>query len=1025
MSKWLVVLLIGLALLAAATGLALAQQSAAAHLDEAPPQAARLPRSLGVNVALEQYDPQQRDEALAEIAAAGFGWVRQRFPWDQIEPTPGAFDWVPWDEIVAAVDARGLELVAVLDGSPAWARSAEDAANPLAPPASRADFGRFAAAAAKRYGASLRFYQIWDEPNIAPHWGSRYVDATDYAGLLREGAVQVRSADPDAVVMLAALAPTVEPGGLNQSDLAYLDALYAAGAAPWFDAAAAQPYGFDRPPDDPPASGALNFRRAELLREVMLRQGDAATPLWLAAFGWRSVEGQDARLWPGVDAETQAAWAVDALEWARRHWDWTAGLAWAAWQPAQPAGDLRWGFALTAPDGQPTPVLAALSRWAQADHPLGPGNWSTDAPAIQMDGGWRQTPVAADPPHGAAQDNNLLRIPFEGSTLALEVQRGPYWGFLDVTIDGAPSNALPQDAAGRANLLLHDPLAAQETVVVARDLAAGPHLAELRASGGWEQWPLLGVRVALAPAARWTGWPVWALGLGGIALAGAGLWGLGRERRRRPSASQRSRRSGAGPSHFTTVERVPVVARYLLLAGLAAAVALGPAPLQLIALGLLFTLFVVFPATGLALLAATAPLFLARITLMGRPISPVELTVWLLAAALAARLALDAIINRYVKQQSLPAVSQQPDAPAAPIRAAVDLLPLDWPVLALLAVALLSLAAADNLGVALHELRTVIMAGVLAYGLVRLAPAGAEGHFDPWPVVWGIGLGAAIVAGLGIYQAAAGVDLIGAEGVWRVRGPYGSPNNLALYLGHSLPIVLAVALFGASRRRRLAGGLLAALIFVGLLLTFSRGALLLGLPAAVLFMGFAAGGRWRWVALGLLAVGGLALLPLFATERFATLLDLQGGTSFFRLQLWRGAWNMALEHPWLGVGLDNFLYAYRTRYALPSAWQELNLSHPHNVVLDFWTRLGFLGLVVGAWLFAAAFWQGWPAFRRASGDVRALLLGLLAGLAATLAHGLIDNSVFLVDLMLLFMLSLGLIARLESADRSSAHLRDT
>ena len=206
--------------------------------------------------------------------------------------------------------------------------------------------------------------------------------------------------------------------------------------------------------------------------------------------------------------------------------------------------------------------------------------------------------------------------------------------------------------------------------------------------------------------------------------------------------------------------------------------------------------------------------------------------------------------------------------------------------------------------------------------------------------------------------------------------------------------------------------MLATLIVLGLVLTFSKGALLLALPASLLFIGFAAGGRWRRVALGLLAVGGLALLPLFGTERFAGLFDLQGGTSFFRVQLWRGAWNMALDQPWLGVGLDNFLYAYRTHYALPTAWQELNLSHPHNIVLDFWTRLGFLGLVVGIWLFAAAFWQGWPALKRASGDRWALLLGLLASLAATLAHGLIDNSLFLVDLMLLFMLSIGLIGRL-------------
>ncbi len=1001
MNKWLAFLVLGIALLAGATGLALAQRAAAANMGQPAAMPDRPARSLGVNAALEQYQPAERAETLNAIAAAGFGWVRQRFPWDQIEPSPGLYDWAVWDEIVADASAAGLELMAVLDGSPAWARAPQDAANPLAPPASRADFGRFAAAFAQRYGDRLRLYQIWDEPNIAPHWGDRFVDAAGYTGLLREAAVQLRSADPDARIVLAALAPTVEPGGLNQSDVAYLDALYAAGAAPWFDAVAAQPYGFGLPPDDPPAPERLNFRRAELLREVMLRRGDPATPVWLTAFGWRSATDGDGGPWPGVDPATQASWAVEALEWARRHWDWSAGLGWAAWQPAQPAGDPRWGFALMTPDGKPSPTLAALSAWAQTAHPLGPGVWPVDMPAIKAEGGWRLLAEAADPPHGAALDDNLLRIPFEGTTLALDVQRGPYWGYIDVTIDGEAANALPRDAAGRANLLLHDPLGQQASVVVARGLAEGAHVAEIRASGGWEQWPLLAVRVANSPPPRWPAWLVWLLSLGGIALASIGAAGLAR---RQPTVEAQPQ--SRAPSLFARTDGAPQAVRYVVLAVAAAGVVFAPGALQLVALGLLFALFVVWPATGLALLAAVAPLFLVQIGVLGRTVSPAEAVVWLLAGAMAARW--------LVEMAAGSAAAHRPARASSPGWAA-----LDWPVLALLAVAVLSLAAADNLGVAIRELRTVIVAGVLAYWLVRLAPAGRDGRFDPWPVVWGLGLGAAVVAGWGVYQAAAGEGLIAAEGVWRVRGPYGSPNNLALYLGHALPILLAVAAFGRSRARRIAAGALAAVLFLGLVLTFSKGALLLAAPAAVLFMGFVAGGRWRWIALGLVGLGALALLPLFGTERFAGLFDLQGGTSFFRVQLWRGAWNMITDHPWLGVGPDNFLYAYRTTYALPAAWQELNLSHPHNVVLDFWTRLGFLGLAAGAWLFAAAFWQGWPALRRASGDRWALLLGLLASLVATLAHGLIDNSVFLVDLMLLFMLSIGLIARLTGELRGT------
>ena len=126
--------------------------------------------------------------------------------------------------------------MAVLDGSPGWARAPADANNPLAPPQRRADLGRFAEAFAKRYGQVLRFYQVWDEPNIQPHWGQGLVDAAEYAGLLHEAAVQLRAADPDAVILAAALAPNFEPGGLNQSDITYLDDLYQAGAAPWLRA---------------------------------------------------------------------------------------------------------------------------------------------------------------------------------------------------------------------------------------------------------------------------------------------------------------------------------------------------------------------------------------------------------------------------------------------------------------------------------------------------------------------------------------------------------------------------------------------------------------------------------------------------------------------------------------------------------------------------------------------------------------------------------------------------------------------
>jgi O-antigen ligase len=244
-----------------------------------------------------------------------------------------------------------------------------------------------------------------------------------------------------------------------------------------------------------------------------------------------------------------------------------------------------------------------------------------------------------------------------------------------------------------------------------------------------------------------------------------------------------------------------------------------------------------------------------------------------------------------------------------------------------------------------------------------------------------------------------------------VRAFYGSPNNLALYLERTLAVCLALALFGRIWQVRLAGAGVAAVQGVALLLTFSKGALLLGLPVmlGVLWLGGwmilgrqARPRRLLWMVAGVGALALLATTPFLTTERFQRLLDFSQGTGFLRLNLWRSAWQMALDHPLLGVGPDNFLYAYRSQYLLPAAWQEPNLNHPHNWLLDWWTRLGLPGLVL------AFIWFGWMA-RRLWRGVRVgaqpvLSLGLLAAVAAGLAHGLIDASFALPDLILVWVL---------------------
>lgn len=359
------------------------QVDATSALVSAPPAASRAPAMqiprLGVTVQLDALSTAARRRALQRLAQHGVGWVRQRLAWTELEPAPGHFDWEESDAILAEITAAGLVPVVVLDGSPAWARTAQDRAAgelPLAPPATPATFARFAAAFAQRYATQLRFYQIWDEPNIFPHWGNRWIEPLAYAQLLRAASQAIRDADADAVILLAALAPNRDRGHLAIDDVYYLQRLYAAGAAPYFDVVAAQPFGFGDAPTTPSRSlESLNFQRMLRLRAVMVAAGDGETPIWAVRFGWNSRTDSP---WGTVARADQLRYAREALRLTAA-WRWLPALGWVIDQPAAHDSDPSWGFALndellqtleTASTEPPLPITTESSTAATWFSPM-------------------------------------------------------------------------------------------------------------------------------------------------------------------------------------------------------------------------------------------------------------------------------------------------------------------------------------------------------------------------------------------------------------------------------------------------------------------------------------------------------------------------------------------------------------------------------------------------------------------------------------------------------------------------------
>jgi O-antigen ligase len=1037
---------------------------------------------LGVNVALEQYDDAALEAALTPVADGGFVWVRQVFCWGCIErnpvSSPAAFDWSGPDRIVTALARHPeLRLVAVLEDEPP------------APPAEPDRFADFAAAFAERYGHQVDYYQIWDEPNLTAHWGGRPVNPAAYADLLARASRAIRATDPHARILLAGLAPTIETGPQNLSDVRYLEGLYQAGAAPYFDVVTAKPYGFDTGPGDRRVDEAvLNFSRPLLLREVMVEYGDGAKALWASHWGWNALpEGWDGApsIWGQTDEATQAWRTVAALERARDEWPWAGAMILENFQPGPAdsaesisptlgAGrdDPRWGFSLLAPDGSPRPVYDAVADWAHSLPDAAPmGGYPARNRWATYEGSWRVGQLGADV---GRPTGDRASFRFDGTRLALTVRRGPYRGFLYVTVDEEPANALPRDEEGRAYLVLYDEASAVATVPLAAGLQPGVHTVEIVADGGQAEWPLVDWRVGAAPVQDGTAWKL--AGLAAVALISVAL--LAREARRTDWATL-TWTFLSMPEWAQTASIVAVAGLFWATAALSWGRDLSPTGyssfsasclvLSLLALSLLALLFALRLDLGLVLVAFFAPFYLVPRTMFYRALGvPEVLVVLCLVGYAVSRIAPwrpmslsgnpvsllgyttlsrrksarsgSLHIDRAQYEREHPLLrrgsgqhSGQGTDPGQQRRSGFSLgatgnrlnrpifqaAGMDYSVALLALAALLAGATASDRLAASFELRTIFLFPALAYVLLRLTPLD---RYAQQRIVDGFVLGGLGVALVGLGQVVAGRNLVVAEGgLPRLQSVYHSPNNVGLYLGRVWPFLTA-AVAGSRPVRRVLGlssvecpqgegrtwlyAVALILVTLALVLSFSRGALLLALPAAILAMGWLAGGRYRGAAMAVVLVGALALIPLLRLPRFGALLDLERGTTFFRLKLWRSSIRMIREHPLFGVGPGNFLAAYRTRYILPAAWEEFSLGHPHSIYLDHWTRLGLLGVVAGA----AAQVAFWRALRRGSRR-DPLTLGLAGSMAALLAHGLVDNAIFFPELALAFFLMLGLTVR--------------
>lgn len=262
------------------------------------------------------------------------------------------------------------------------------------------------------------------------------------------------------------------------------------------------------------------------------------------------------------------------------------------------------------------------------------------------------------------------------------------------------------------------------------------------------------------------------------------------------------------------------------------------------------------------------------------------------------------------------------------------------------------------------------------------------------------------------------------SGPLRLQGGSGDPNVFAAALVAATAVAAGLLFVIRSALAKLLIATCIALFGVGLIGSQSRGGAIAALVAILVALAVLRRQRARVLA----AVSAVALVAAFwmvssprDLQRF-TMFDDQGDS---RTELWQIAWRMTIDHPILGVGLNNYV-PHAPEYVLfPGTIQFITLiiERPvvvHNTFLQFAAESG----VIGAALFLTLIGVCWHAMLRAgrlferSGAVghAALARCLFVASVALLVAGFFYSSG--VDYKLWFCLALGPAALVIARKRS-------
>ncbi len=279
------------------------------------------------------------DADLARMSAGNVGSYHLLLLWPRVEPTPGAYQWQSYDNLIGKLALAGIQPVPYVYGSPSWLARSENVPPTKSKKGMNA-YRDFLTAAAARYGPGGSFWdtfalthpgvaprpledwEIWNEINSGNFWEPK-PDPSAYAKLLRLSAKTLHKVDPSARTMIAGMFATPHnKKGITSFD--YLKKLYRKhGVSQATDLVAVHPYG--------PKVKDVKKQMAKTYK-AMRKGGDGGDGMWVTEVGWGSNTKVHSQLVVSPKKQAKLLKQTYKMMIAKRnHWN-LQGVLWYTWR---------------------------------------------------------------------------------------------------------------------------------------------------------------------------------------------------------------------------------------------------------------------------------------------------------------------------------------------------------------------------------------------------------------------------------------------------------------------------------------------------------------------------------------------------------------------------------------------------------------------------------------------------------------------------------------------------------------------